>query len=153
MPLWLTRPAGAFVHTVMPSAVKIRSISSLASGSSKDTSLGSASTTVTAAPKRANTWASSAPMAPPPSTISDSGTCSAWTISRFVQYGVPAKPGSGGIAGSVPQLITMPRRAAKTRVPCSVLTVTSPGPVIFPWPRTRWPPLPVNRSAATLSFQ
>ena len=26
------------------------------------------------APKRANTWASSTPMAPPPSTISDSGT-------------------------------------------------------------------------------
>ncbi len=69
----------------MPSAVKIRSISSLASGSSNDTSRGSASTTVTAAPKRAKTWASSAPIAPPPSTISDSGTCSAWTISRLVQ--------------------------------------------------------------------
>ena len=79
-PLWLTRSAGAFVHTEMPSAVKIRSISALASGSSKDSSLGSASTTVTAAPKRAKTWASSAPMAPPPSTTSDCGTCSAWTM-------------------------------------------------------------------------
>ena len=59
----------------------------------------------------------------------------------------------GGIAGSVPQLITMPLRARKTRVPSAVLTVTSPGPVILPWPRTRWPPLSANRSAATLSFQ
>ena len=92
-------------------------------------------------------------MAPPPSTISDSGTSSAWTISRFVQYGVPARPASGGMAGWVPVSITMPRRAAKTRVPSALSTVTWPGPVIFPWPRTRWPPLPVNRSAATLSFQ
>ena len=153
MPLWLIRSAGAFVQTVMPSAVKIRSISSLASGSSNDTSRGSASTTVTAVPKRAKTWASSAPMAPPPSTISDSGTRSAWTISRLVQYGVPARPARGGMAGSVPVLITMPLRAWKTRVPSAPVTVTSPGPVIFPRPRTRWPPLPVNRSAATLSFQ
>jgi len=84
-PLWLTRSAGAFVHTSMPSRMKIRSMSMPASGSSNDSSLGRASTTVTDAPKRANTWASSAPMAPPPRTIRDRGTCSARTISRFVQ--------------------------------------------------------------------
>ena len=137
----------------MPSFAKTRSISSLASGSSKDSSRGSASITVTSVPKRAKTWASSAPMAPPPSTISDSGTRSAWTISRLVQYGVPASPSSGGMAGSVPVLITMPLRAGKTRVPSAPVTVTWPAPVILPRPRTRWPPLPVNRSAATLSFQ
>ncbi len=77
VPLWLTRSAGASVQTLMPSAAKTRSISSLDSGSSNDSNLGSASTTVTAVPKRAKTCANSAPMAPPPSTISDSGTCSA----------------------------------------------------------------------------
>ena len=132
VPLWPTRSAGASVQILMPSAVKIRSISSLDSGSSNDSNLGSASTTVTAVPKRAKTCANSAPMAPPPSTISDSGTCSAWTISRLVQYGVPARPSRGGMAGSVPVLITMPLRAAKTRVPSAPLTVTWPGPVIFP---------------------
>ena len=59
----------------------------------------------------------------------------------------------GGIAGSVPLLITMPLRARKTRAPSEAATVTSPGPVMVPRPRTRWPPLPANRSAATLSFQ
>ena len=137
----------------MPSAVKIRSISSLASGSSNDTSRGSASTRVTAVPKRAKTWVNSAPVAPPPSTISDSGTRSAWTTSRLVQYGVSASPSRGGMAGSVPVLITMPLRATRTRVPSAPVTVTSLAPVIVPRPRTRWPPLPANRSAATLSFQ
>ena len=152
-PSWLIRSAGASVRTVMPEALNTRSISSLASGSSKDSSRGRASMTVTAAPKRAKTWASSAPVAPPPSTISDSGTCSAWTISRLVQYGAPARPSSGGMAGSVPVLITMPLRARNIRVPSAPVTVTWPAPVIFPCPRTRWPPLPINRSAATLSFQ
>ena len=77
VPSWLTCSAGALVRTVMPSAVKIRSISSLDSGSSNDSSRGSASITVTSVPKRAKTWANSEPMAPPPKTMSDRGTCSA----------------------------------------------------------------------------
>ena len=43
----------------------------------------------------------------------------------------------------------MPRRARSTWPP----TVTSPGAVIRPWPRKNCPPLPVNRSTATLSSQ
>ena len=81
----MTRSAGALVHTPMPSRVNTRWMSSLASGSSNETSLGSASTTVTAVPKRANAWASSAPIAPPPRTIMDSGASSVCTISLFVQ--------------------------------------------------------------------
>ena len=38
----------------------------------------------------------------------------------------------GGMAGSVPQLITIPRRARNALAPSAVLTVTSPGPVIVP---------------------
>ena len=137
----------------MPSRVKTRSIRSPASGSSKDSSRGSASTTVTSVPKRAKTWASSQPIAPPPSTIIDSGTCSAWTISRLVQNGVPASPGMGGIAGAVPLLITIPRRAWNDRSPSATATRTVKGPVMVACPRTRCPPLSSNRSAATLSFQ
>ena len=59
----------------------------------------------------------------------------------------------GGMAGSVPLATTMPLRAAKTRSPSAVLTVTCPGPVILPKPRTSCPPFPVNRSAAFLSSQ
>jgi hypothetical protein len=73
--------------------------------------------------------------------------------SRLVQYGVPARPGIGGVAGSVPVAITTPRRARKTRTPPTVSTVTSPGAVIRARPRAKWPPLPVNRSTAALSFQ
>jgi len=57
------------------------------------------------------------------------------------------------MAGSVPTAITTPLRARKVRAPLPVATVTSPGPLILPKPRTKWPPLPVNRSTATLSFQ
>ena len=70
-----------------------------------------ASTTVTRAPKREKARASSDPIAPPPSTISDSGTCSVSMIWWLVQYGVLARPGTGGIAGVVPVAITIPRVA------------------------------------------
>ena len=94
-------------------------------------------------------------MAPPPSTISDRGTCSVSIASRLVQYGVPASPSMGGISGSVPVLITMPRPARNTRggAPSGPVTVISPGAVIRPLPRANLPPLAVNRSTATVSSQ
>jgi hypothetical protein len=55
----------------------------------------------------------------------------------------------GGMAGSVPVLMMIPRLARNTWSP----TVTSPGAVMTPWPRKNVPPLPVNRSTATLSSQ
>jgi hypothetical protein len=137
------------VRTPMPSRPNTSSISAPDSGSSAGSSWPSASTTVTADPKRENTWASSAPIAPPPRTISDRGTCSVSIAWWLVQYGVPARPGIGGIAGVVPVPMMIPRRARRTSPP----TVTSPGAVILPWPRKSWPPLPVNRSAATVSSQ
>ena len=69
--------------------------------------------------------------------------------SRLVQYGVPARPSMGGTNGWVPVLMMIARRARSTSPP----TVTSPGPVIVPYPRNRVPPLLVNRSTATLSSQ
>ena len=124
-------------------------MSAPASGSSRASSRPAPSTTVTLVPKRAKTCESSAPIAPPPSTRSDAGTSVASIASRFVQNGVPARPGMGGMAGSVPVLMMIPRLARNTWSP----TVTSPGAVMTPWPRKNVPPLPVNRSTATLSSQ
>ena len=88
-------------------------------------------------------------MAPPPSTTSDAGTDSAWIAPRLVQYGVPARPGIGGIDGADPVLTTSAREATYV-VPA---TSTLRGPTMRPRPRTSRPPLPVNRSAATVSSQ
>ena len=69
----------------MPSDPKTSANSCPASGSSGPTRQGPASSTVTSEPKRRNTWASSTPMAPPPSTASDPGTSSVSMASRLVQ--------------------------------------------------------------------
>ncbi len=95
------------MRTVIPSAANARASSSPASGSSAGTSRSARCTTVTAAPKRENTWASSQPTGPPPSTISEPGTSSTATASRLVQYGVSASPSIGGTAGSVPVFSTI----------------------------------------------
>ena len=141
----------------MPSRANTAASRSLASGSSSGTSRSAPSATATRLPNRAKTCASSTPMAPPPRTTNDSGTCSASIASWLVQNGVPARPGIGGTAGALPAAMTMPSRARSTcaspAAPPAGVTVTSPGAVIRPWPRTRMPPLPVNRSAATLSSQ
>ena len=92
----------------MPSAVKTLSSSALLSGSSSGSSRAEPSTTVTLVPKRANTWASSTPIAPPPRMTSDSGASVVSIASRLVQNGVPASPGIGGMAGWLPVLSTMP---------------------------------------------
>ena len=89
------------------------------------------------------------PMAPPPSTISDDGTSSAAIASRLVQYGTSARPSIGGMAGSVPVATTIPRVAVSSWSPAC----TRPGATIRPLARTKRPPLPSNRSTATVSSQ
>ena len=145
------------VCTAMPSRPNTPASRSPASGSSLGSSRPVFSTTVTWLPNRAKTWPSSTPTDPPPRITSEPGTRSASTASRLVQNGVPARPGIGGTAGAVPVLMTIPRRARRTTWSSpsgrAGATVTSPGAVIRPRPRTRIPPLPVNRSAATVSSQ
>lgn len=69
--------------------------------------------------------------------------------SLFVQYGVPSRPGTGGIRGRVPVASTTPRRASNVRSP----TATRRGPERRPVPRTSRPPLAARRPAAAWSFQ
>ncbi len=133
----------------MPSASRADCASLDDSGSSNGSSRSAASTTVTLEPNRANAWASSSPIAPPPRTISESGRSLVSKASLFVQYGVSAKPSIGGITGSVPAPMTTPRRASNV-VPS---TSTKPGPPSFAQPRTKRAPLPVSLSTAIWSFQ
>ncbi len=104
---------------------------------------------MTSDPKRRNTWASSTPMAPPPSTTSESGTSSVSMAPRLVQYGVSASPATGGIQARVPMPMTTARLASMIRSP----TATRFGPSSRPQPRTKRPPLSSNRRAATVSSQ
>ena len=82
-------------------------------GSSTASSRSAASTIDTAVPNRANTWPSSTPMAPPPSTTSDDGAVSASMASRLVQYrpSRSASPGIGGAHALAPAATTTARRA------------------------------------------
>ncbi len=74
---------------------------------------------------------------------------SASIASRFVQYGVPARPSIGGIDGTVPVAITMPRVASNSRSPA----ITVRGPVMVPRSRRNVTPFFTSRSTATWSFQ
>ncbi len=88
---------------------------------------------MTREPKRANTWPSSAPIAPPPSTTSDDGTSVVDSASRLVQYAMSANPGIGGTAGRVPVATTMALPASNSRSSVA----TTPGATIRPLPRTK----------------
>ena len=96
----------------MPSCANTSATSALASGSSGARMRSATSRTVTRTPKRDSACAISAPIAPPPMTISEPGTDSMRTMSRLVQYGVSASPSIGGAAGAVPGLSTTPRFAS-----------------------------------------
>src|SRR5262249_40575724 len=87
------------------------------SGSSAGSTRFPCSTSVTFDPNRANTWPSSSPTAPPPSTTSDAGASFASTASWFVQNSTPSSPGSGGTPGRGPAARPPPRpaRAARPR--------------------------------------
>ena len=96
----------------MPSLANTSAITALASGSVGPRIRSATSTTVTRTPNRANAWASSAPIGPPPITIRLSGSSVRRITSRLVQNGVAARPSIGGTAGSVPALRITPRRAS-----------------------------------------
>jgi hypothetical protein len=104
---------------------------------------------VTSTPNRANVCTISSPTGPPPITSSEPGSSSSRLMSRFVQYGVPASPSIGGVAGSVPVFSTTPLRAVYV-VPS---TSTCRGPVSRASPRTNVTPAFCNRSTATWSSQ
>ncbi len=92
----------------MPSLAKTSATSAAPSGSTGPMMRSATSSIVTCTPKRENACDSSAPMGPPPITMSEPGRSSARSTSRFVQYGVSASPSIGGAAGSVPVLSTTP---------------------------------------------
>ena len=100
------------VTTRIPSCAKTSASRSAASGSLAGSSRSPCWTIVTRTPNRANTWASSHPIGPPPTTTSEAGSSVTWTASRLVQYGVSASPSTGGVAGRVPGLSTTPFAAS-----------------------------------------
>ncbi len=106
-----TCTALAPTRTVAPSASSAVRTTWPAAGSSGGSKPSIASTTVTAAPYRANIWASSTPIAPPPSTTSDCGVRSAEIASRLVQYRVSRRPSIGGTTGADPVPTTTARDA------------------------------------------
>ncbi len=137
------------VSTRMPSSAKTFSISSLVSGSSGASSRSATSSTVTCEPNRANAWASSQPIGPPPMTASEAGSSATFTISRLVQYGVSASPSIGSRAGDVPTLSTTPRAPTYSSSP----TRTVPVPASRPSPRTIRTPAASSRSTWESSRQ
>ena len=97
--------------------------------------------TVTRLPNRANVCASSSPIAPPPSTTSDSGTVVA--DDRLPVGPVrraSASPAIGGTTGADPVAMTMPRRVRERGVADNDPT----GPSRLGAPRTSRPPLPLE---------
>src|SRR5580704_5146060 len=135
------------VRTSIPSAANTSANSAPDSGSSGPIRQDPASSTETLDPNRWNTWASSTPMAPPPSTPNDAGTSSVSMASRLVQYGVSDNPGTGGVQARVPIPTTTARPASMTRSP----TATRLGPSSRPHPRMNLPPLSSKRLTATAS--
>ena len=94
------------------------------------------SSSVTRLPKRAKACASSAPIAPPPTTTSRAGASVACTASRLVQYGVaPAR------RSAAPRARCRRRGRRRGRPGRSAARPGSrrsprPGPARRPWPRT-----------------
>ncbi len=139
----------AEVCTWMPSRSKTRATRALDSGSSGARIRSAASRMSTCTPNRAKAWDISAPMAPPPMTMSEPGSSSSRHASRLVQNGVFARPGIGGADGSVPVFRTTP-------VPASYVvpsTSTDRGPASRAEPRTNCTPAASSRSTAAWSSQ
>ena len=84
-------------------------------------------------------------MAPPPITTREFGSDSASMASRLVQWATGSK--GGGTKAWPP----VPRTSARRAVNVRPATSTDRGPVTRARPRTKCPPLPSNRSTATVS--
>ena len=97
-------------------------------------------------PKRACTWASSQPTAPPPSTSRLAGRCCADSASSLVQVGTASSPSTGGTTAREPVATTRSVQASSRPS-----TVTTPGAVTRPEPRTSTTPACSSSSAAPAS--
>lgn len=97
----------------MPAARNAPSRISAASRSSRGRNCGWFWRIVTCAPRRANAWASSQPIGPPPMTASRRGSSVRLKIDSLVRKPASASPGTGGTAGRPPVAITA--RAKRSR--------------------------------------
>ena len=143
------------VMTAMPSASNAARTSSPAKGSSRDSSRGRPSTTVTSSqPSRRNACAISAPIVPPPRTSNRRGSCLAEVMSRLSHGLISRSPGIGGMTAPVPVASTTARRAMnRWTAPSPLATSTARSPASRPTPRTRSMPLLSSHGSWLASFQ
>ena len=112
------------VSTTVPSPVIASETAAAAWGSSRGSTRGAPSTTVTCEPRRVNAWPSSQPMLPPPRTTSREGSTSRSHTVSLVRCGTWSSPVIPGTAGAAPVAITACR---KVRVVSSHLGPTGAG--------------------------
>ena len=134
------------VRTRTPSRSSAVVTTADASGSSSDSSRSSTSTMVTVTPRRAKAWASSQPMAPPPSTASEPGEVVRSHTVSLVRASTSSRPGTGGSAGPAPAA-TMTRSHRRT---CPS-TSTRPGPAKVARPSTTSMPSLRNVAASSVA--
>ena len=108
------------------------------------------STTVTVLPKRANDWASSQPIGPPPMTTSRAGRVVRVKIVSLVRKPASASPGTGGTPARPP--VAMTARRKRRRGPPGPPTSISSGETKRPSPRKTSTPSPAKRRALSLSL-
>ncbi len=109
-------------RTSTPSVRNASARRSVISGRSLSRSRLPDSTSVTVTPNRANTWASSQPTAPPPSTSSEGGRVDDDRAASLVHVGTASSPGMSGMTGAEPVAMTRSPQP-RTRSPTS----TTPG--------------------------
>ena len=127
----LTFDAVVATRTSTPASRSASATCSEANGSSRPSSLGSGSISVTSLPSERNACASSHPTTPPPSTSSRAGTSCVIVASRLVQGSALSSPGTGGRLAVLPVATMTARRASSRSSP----TRTRRSPSSLPWPR------------------
>ena len=126
-----------------PSASSAADTTAAASTSSRGRTCAPACTSVTTLPKRANDWASSVPMGPPPITSNRAGRSVSEKIDSLVSYGVSARPGIGGRAARAPvAMIALRNRSTMsfTEIASGPLNVACPKKTSMPSDRKRSTP-------------
>jgi hypothetical protein len=125
----------------MPSARRAAATCSPANGSSRGSSDGPCSSTVTSSlPSAFQACAISMPTTPPPSTTRRRGAAFAVVASRLVHGSDSRSPGTGGTDAEVPVASTTARVACSSTSPSAVVTETVRSPVSRPRPLTRATP-------------